>query len=493
MKTKPLGILALALTMILALAVVSWATVPPPPANQVIGIPDGVFNNLDETGCRACHEDPAIVNPGTVPDRHHLIVGNTIPDPTAAPHGTPGDTYECLSCHELVWDDDTSSYVFVNFRDCLLCHVQTAGIASVHHMTTKANDQDCKACHGQIDNPLDGHYVPTYDPSMVTPLLKDGTGPNGEGSCRFCHDAGTDAVSGFVVFANSATHHGTGIGQPGSGSTLECALCHDMSGIPDKEQIRRCEACHGVGSLHNIQADSPNSANPGDILPGAEDAYWGHIGHNDDCEGCHANTAAAAAPSSGPVDPNISELSAYSVTGGSSTPIKITGSAFTNQVFGPDGSTIELTSDVVLTAADAAETTLLPDVISEGSMTVTIPADLAPGNYDLQAVKGTTTSNCVNLSVMPAVVITSSTCKNGIVTIIGSGFGLYVDALGSGTGVTLTAPTGDYTIISWTDTMIVADFGTCISGSAVVVDSVYGAASADVTVKKLLLKRPPRR
>ncbi len=492
MKTRLSGILAMSLTMILALVVVSWATVPPPPVNQVIGIPDGVFNNLDEAGCRACHGDSSIVNPGSVPDRHHLIVGDTIIDPTAAPHGTPGDLYECLSCHELEWDPGTSSYVFVNFRDCLLCHVQVAGVASVHHMTAAANAQDCKACHGQIDNPLDGHYVPTYDPSMVTPLTGIGTGAGGEGGCAFCHAAGTDDVSGFVVSTNADTHHGTGIGQVGSGSTLPCITCHAVDAIGTLEAIRGCEVCHGVGSLHNIQADSPNPANPGTIVPGLEDAYWGHIGHNDDCNGCHANAAITAAPYSGAVAPNISELSAYRVTGGSPTTITVTGSAFTNQVVGPDGP-IDLFSDIILTGVDDAETTLVPDTISEASMMVTIPADLAPGNYDLRAIKGPQTSNCVNLSVMPAVIVTSATCKDGIVTIIGSGFGLYVDATGSGTGVTLTAPTGDYTIISWTDTMIVADFGDCISGSEITVDSVYGAASADVVVKKQIIRRPLRR
>jgi hypothetical protein len=486
MKTKPLGILALTLTMILALAVVSWATVPPPPVNQIIGLPDGVFNNLDEAGCRACHENPGIVNPGTIPDRHHLLVGEVIIDPTAAPHGIPGDDYECLSCHELEWVVD--HYEFVNFRDCLLCHQQIEGQASVHHITATAQAKDCKACHGPIDNPLDGHYIPDYPTSMVTPYTSREPGEDQQGSCKFCHAAGTDNSTGteIVVFDNGVNHHSTGLGQEDDngtpiipGSTLTCFLCHDMH-VPDQERIRRCEDCHGINSLHNIQVDS----NGDGVIPAGEDPWYGHIGDNIDCNGCHQTWTSSAELPITPIIPNISGLSQSTVTAGVETSVIVTGSVFINDMY---------SSIVSLTAPDGTETILTPTEISGTSMVVTIPADLGRGNYALRAVKANQVSNCVNLSVMPAVVITSSTCKDGIVTITGSGFGLYVDALGSETGVTLTAPAGDCTIISWTDTEIVADFGTCISGSAVAVSSVYGAASADVTVKKLLLRRPPRR
>ena len=144
MKAKVLCTSILLVAVMLLMVAASWATVPPPPVNQIIGLPDGIFNNLDEAGCRACHEDPDIVNPGTIPDRHHLLVGQVIIDPTAAPHGTPGGTYECLSCHELQYDPGTGAYVFVNFRDCLLCHQQIPMKASVHHMTAAAEAKDCK-------------------------------------------------------------------------------------------------------------------------------------------------------------------------------------------------------------------------------------------------------------------------------------------------------------------------------------------------------------
>jgi subtilisin len=100
-------------------------------------------------------------------------------------------------------------------------------------------------------------------------------------------------------------------------------------------------------------------------------------------------------------------------------------------------------------------------------------------------------------AVMPAVVIDSATCKDGIVNITGSGFGQYVDPASSDTGVYMTTTTTEAgTIISWNDTVIVADFGECVSGSTIEVVSVFGSASAEVVVKKLIkrpLRRPPRR
>lgn len=453
------------------------ADVPPPPVNQNMGIPDGVFNNLVEANCRACHEDTTIVQPGTIPDRHHLLVGTTIPDPTAAPAGVPGESYECLSCHQLVWDDATSSYNFISFRDCLGCHEQLAGEASVHHLTAKAQQNDCKACHGPIDNPDDGHYIPSYAPSLVTPNTGTGTGSNGEGGCAFCHDAGVDSATGVTVYANMVTHHSTGLGL----DTNKCSLCHDVHADTGLE-IRQCEACHGVNSLHNIQVDSDGDG----VAPGTESAYYGHIGNQDDCWGCHGFTAAAA-PASGPVIPDISGLSRSSVTAGFATQITVYGSAFTNLV---DGST-ELTSTIRLLAGDGAETMLAPDAIAEDNVVVTIPETLEPGNYALAAVKVGNTSNSVNLSVLPEVRITAASCSGGIVSISGSGFSQYVDANGSGTSVSLPEVVGDCEVLSWTDTNIDAKCSEC--DPEINVSSVFGDTAGAVSVKKTLIKKPSRR
>lgn len=479
MLKKILCSLALPATL-LAFAVPAMANVPPPPVNQILGIPDGVFNNLVEANCRGCHEDSTVVNPGTIPDRHHLLVGTTIPDPTAAPAGTPGSAYECLSCHELVWNDQTFTYSFVSFRDCLLCHEQQAGQASVHHLTTKALANDCKACHGPIDNPGDGHYIPTYAPSLVTPQTGLGTGTNGEGGCAFCHNAGVDTVSGFTVFNNATTHHSTGLGILPD----KCQLCHDVH-APAGTEIRQCEACHGVNSLHNIQVDSDANG----IDPGAETAYYGHIGNQDDCWGCHGFTALSA-PYSGPVIPDIASLSASTITAGFATQLTISGVAFTNVVQGPLGP-IEVTSTVVLEAADGTQTVLTPDSISEDTMVVMVPATMTAGNYAVTAVKGGSISNSVNLAILPAVKITAASCANGVVSISGSGFSQYINAEGSGTSVSLPDAVADCTVVSWTDTSIVAQCGQC--DPAITVDSVFGDATGAVAVKKTIIKKPSKR
>lgn len=481
MLKKILYTLAMPAALAFTYALPVQADVPPPPVNQNIGIPDGVFNTLVEANCRACHEDTTVVKPETIPDRHHLLVGMTIPDPTAAPAGTPGDAYECLSCHQMVWDDATFTYSFVSFRDCLLCHEQQAGEASVHHLTAKALADDCKACHGPIDNPGDGHYIPTYDPSLVTPQTGLGTGPNGEGGCAFCHDAGTDTASGVTVYTNADTHHSTGLGLPAIG---KCTLCHDVT-ADDDAKVRQCEVCHGVNSLHNIQVDSDGNG----IDPGTEEAYFGHIGNQDDCWGCHGFTAAAA-PYSGPVIPDISGVSSSTVTAGFATQLTISGAAFTNLVLGPTG-TIELTSSISLKAADGSATVLTPDSITEETIVVTVPATMAPGNYALTAVKGNSASNSVNLAVMPEVKITSASCSNGIVSITGSGFSQYVNASGSGTSVSLPDAVADCTVLSWSDNSIDAKCGEC--DPAINVDSVYGEATGAVSVKKTIIKKPSRR
>ncbi|MBI5556476.1 MAG: hypothetical protein HY885_02450 [Deltaproteobacteria bacterium] len=480
MLKKFLCSLALPATLTITFAASSWATVPPPPVNQNMGIPDGVFNNLVEANCRGCHEDTTVVKPETIPNRHHLLVGKVIPDPTAAPHGVPGAAYECLSCHQLVWSDVTYSYSFVSFRDCLLCHEQQAGQASVHHLTAKAQANDCKACHGPIDNPGDGHYIPSYAPSLVTPQTGIGTGANGEGGCAFCHNAGVDAVSGITVYSNATTHHSTGLGI----DSTKCVLCHDTN-ADDDAKVRQCEACHGVKSLHNIQVDSDGDG----IDPGTENAYFGHIGKQDDCWGCHGFTALSA-PYSGPVIPDITSLSDSTITAGFATQLTITGVAFSNMVQTPTGP-IELTSTICLKAADGSETVLTPDSVSENTIVVMVPATMSAGSYAVTAVKGTSVSNSVNLAIMPQVKVASASCASGVVSISGSGFSQYVNATGSGTGVSLPDAVAGCTVLSWTDTSIEANCGEC--DPSITVDSVYGEATGAVTVKKAIIKKPVRK
>lgn len=176
---------------------------------------------------------------------------------------------------------------------CLACH--TLGVPapsgpSPHHFTEQAQSRHCKVCHGSIvDDYDDGHYIPTYEPSLVTPDTGSGEGSpfnsrgNGAGGCTYCHD--DDGLSPPLIRTTEALHH-----DPAFYTADKCDWCHDFS-VTDG-QIRACESCHGPNSLHNIQADSPNPENAGTIVVGGEDAGYGHVGRDagpgdSDCWGCH--------------------------------------------------------------------------------------------------------------------------------------------------------------------------------------------------------------
>ncbi len=206
------------------------------------------------------------------------------------PPPAPGN-FDCLTCHELVWDG--SSYVFAVFKDCLLCHYQRAFQASVHHLTQAAETLNCRACHGPIDNPDDGHFIPTGN-APYGPLPGFGPGPNGSGGCAFCHDTpdrinpGLDSASGVLVYSNADTHHSTGVAlgpftEENKLIDPKCNLCHEVLSAP----IKSCEKCHASSSLHNIQE------------------------HRDNCIGCHTIVINSATCSNGVVTITGSGFSEY--------------------------------------------------------------------------------------------------------------------------------------------------------------------------------------
>jgi hypothetical protein len=160
--------IALAFTVIagsaLLVASMGSAAVPPdplgsnPPVFQSLGTLDTVAGLLSEADCRACHDSG-------VPDRHHMLYGSALPSGTLIPYPHGENIYTCIGCH-----DDT----FTVERDCLQCH--NAG--SPHHTTDEAFNRQCTACHGDlVDDYNDGHYIPTYSASLVTPWQ----GLNGDG------------------------------------------------------------------------------------------------------------------------------------------------------------------------------------------------------------------------------------------------------------------------------------------------------------------------
>lgn len=522
-----LGLL-LAVALLLTFSFSAYAEIPPPPVNQNLGIPDTVFDNIQEDDCRVCHnQNPPIdaVDPTYLPDRHHLLVDTPIPPNSSAPNGDPnGDgLYECLSCHTEVWNPVIFAYQFAPFRDCNLCHAQQAGEPTVHHATDKAQGGDCQACHGSfvdnglldddgdgirnaIDyddavNPMNG-WVPLYQPSIVSPWPSgkpnggDGGPPNeggikdegdlGAGNCNYCHNTVAlpgvkpsptiDPASGVLVYQNDDTHHSTGFILDSS----KCNWCHSQ-GDPTAGplSIRTCENCHGIPSVHNIQLGLDKSDTGPGITPGQEPAWNGHIGEQKDCWGCHGNNGVIlSAPSSGPITPFITSLSSSSFVEGSATPLTINGEGFINSIQNPTTGAydIKLDCDVKLVDGNGQVTILEPVSVTPTEIEVMMPADVAAGSYLLSAEKGPRSSNPKTVLVTKAVAITAADCNAGVVTINGSGFSTHANAADAGTNVSSGGQMG--VINSWSDDQIVVYFGSCPAD--IQVAALFGDATAAV-------------
>jgi hypothetical protein len=348
------------------------------------------------------------------------------------------------------------------------------------------------------------------DPEHYEPI--GGDPPNsrgyGAGSCSYCHDDdgqldGNGDPAPALIVNNHDTHHGIGlpymVSNGAGGVWPKCNLCHDytqraapnpptyrdQSGPAFDLSIRICEECHGPESLHNIQADSDGS---GTIIVGGELAGYGHVGRDagpgdSDCWGCHG-FGSASAPDTGPIVPTVYSSNSSVIGAGANTGVTLSGASFTNITGGT-----EYVSAVALTAGDGSSVTLTPDTVDQGSLVVTIPADTAPGNYDVRAVKADVTSNPAVISVTPKVAITK-TSGTTVVKITGSGFAGHQE--GSGTSVTGKVVKGkgknrtttyvEAEIVSWSDTSIEADFGNA-RPNEVTVNSVFGNAKAVVQQK----------
>lgn len=366
------GLVYVTASFVLVLLVnLAIALIPPPPVNQNIGIYDTIFSDFNESECRECHSSGLV-------DRHHLLV--------------PNEGFGCMDCHEV-------NEGGLNFtRDCLVCH-----LSSPHHETEAAENLMCSHCHGSlVDDPGDGHEIPTYDKSMVTPdtsynFINDSSGLK-VGGCEACHEP--DLSADPAIQSNRETHHNLG---ELSGN---CLVCHMVSdGVLD---IRKCEECHGIKSLHSIQYDFDNTTGQ---------LGYGHIGENWDCWGCHgwfdyysvyplsdasnvssmiygaSSVTASEPPFDGPTVPQIESIEPGEITTGQDTTITIYGSNFENTYKG-----ITYTSNVVLDN----DLILVPDSITQSEIQVTFPGTLEPANYGLWVVKdGSTSSNKASLNILP--------------------------------------------------------------------------------------------
>jgi IPT/TIG domain-containing protein len=367
--------------MILLLVSLAMAVIPPPPANQEIGLYDTVFTGFTTEECKECHTPP-------LAERHHALIYN--------------EDYNCLDCHSI------TNGVFDPFRECSDCHDE-----SPHHVTDDALNYDCSECHGSfVDDYEDGHIIPTYAISPITPDTSydfiNGTGSK-IGGCEACHEP--DLSADPEIRSNPDTHHNL------SGFTVDnCDLCHSSdssTGTPGQGDvglnIRYCERCHGIKSLHNIQYDYPNTQG---------ELGKGHIGDNWDCLGCHgypalysqsslddlvqlnvASLASSGGSATGPIiiTPTIHNVSPSTITAGEDTAITIIGSNFINEYNGTN-----YTSNVVLDNDLLKEPVVIePDYINTTQIVATINGTLEPGNYDLWVVKEDMRSNKKSLTVSP--------------------------------------------------------------------------------------------
>lgn len=466
------------LTGCLALgAAVAVKAAVPPPVNQYIGFYDTTQQFTTKAGClqaAPCHVSDA----NAVTFHHALTLAprqlSCYGDPTA-----PNPT----GCHQLV-RDASGAFVFVEFRDCLRCHTNQP-----HHKSARAQAQNCQGCHGTlIDNPLDGHVIPTYAKSSVTPETKwrgnDSLAPQNYGGCAACHQKSTTATP--QIFSNAETHHGTGIGFAPADTGLpfqvgDCNWCH---GAPNVLDMRACEKCHGVKSLHNIQVNSQNPADnaPANIIPGGELAGFGHIGSDFDCWGCHGTFkkyAAGEAPFSYTIPPaSLNGLSTSALTSGKATTVTITGSGF-KTVYAADKLVSEPVNVTVSVSGNGVSLNLTPISVTDSEVKVVIPA-LANGNYTVAVTKAdnynnSATSNVTLVNAMPARSITTAAlAADKTLTITGTGFNIKPPA-DANTGIGVFAANGSAsTILSWSDSKIVVSNPALTGGTTVTVKTLNG-------------------
>lgn len=449
MKNKA-RIYMISISMIVVLAGIVLAIIPPPPVNQNMGMYDTLFSNFTESKCRNCHASG-------VADAHHNLV--------------PTGEFGCNNCHPVLPGGSDVTMI----RDCIQCHDTTFNgmtIPRPHHESSEALNGHCKTCHGSVvDNFDDGHYIPSYLPSNMTPDTKfkviNQTSGRKWGGCESCHEQ--DLTATPFIASNNKTHHRLGnlSGFRNQDST-RCEMCHGNHSAPyGQDSIRYCERCHATASLHNIQWDFANTTS----LPG-----YGHLGPND-CQGCHANWVAGSRPGFDLIVPTINSLSTSNVLEGSSNLLTIYGNNFVTNV---DGIT---RSSVAVVTGGASDITITPISISPGQMIVTLPS-LSKGLYGIHVHKdGNIESNMKPLVSAPKVIVTLAKKASSTITISGSGFGTYDPAYKNFVNVTIkTGSTARSVVITrWSDTSITVTSSNARTGDTATVNSVYGTNSRTIT------------
>jgi hypothetical protein len=129
-------------------------------------------------------------------------------------------------------------------------------------------------------------------------------------------------------------------------------------------------------------------------------------------------------------------------------------------------------SKVILTAMDGSTLTLIPESITQTSISVTVPVNLVTGHYTLTAFKANKHSNVKTLCIIPDVRIESANCAGGIITITGSGF---TDSPPESAHEFVNVKENNIILEceSWTDTEIQVSGATC-SGE-IKINSLFGS------------------
>jgi hypothetical protein len=194
-----------------------------------------------EADCRYCHE---IINPAIV-IYHHYKTDTIIPTPTDAPYGTPGNAYECVSCHAI--KSSCGQFTYVIERDCTACHVPAeqhhtpapSTCASCHEDSRPADPhpqiQDCAVCHSDLGGSwLGAIYEHTPAPSTCTSCHEIDRPTDPHPQTRDCAECHLDAGNSWL----GATYDHTP-------APSTCTSCHedDLPADPHP-QLSDCVLCH---------------------------------------------------------------------------------------------------------------------------------------------------------------------------------------------------------------------------------------------------------
>ena len=157
------------------------------PVGGFQGIPKP-YATMTAADCKLCHDNPAVVKPDYLPDRHHQLLGKPIPPGSEAPFAGISATYDCLSCHNLTGSPGETFTDFSEFRDCTKCHVPRSGATrTAHHRAAISSAGHCTYCHKvpafAQDRPMQAACRDCHGRSM-----HDNGGPIQDyGACVSCH------------------------------------------------------------------------------------------------------------------------------------------------------------------------------------------------------------------------------------------------------------------------------------------------------------------